>query len=318
MHISLPSRLNLLKHIARVQPPVVPTTIRSKPELKVLAIGCSELVAKFRNPNYTEPSRAQITRSLDFFNNSTRALDWTVASYNDIPDVRDEQHRATGSTQKIKIPPHLLRPLPEVLLLGHTNAGKSSLVNTLLLEGRNARAIEHAYVSKRAGYTKTLNCFNIGNRLRIVDSPGYGERGQLSQGQAVIDYVSERKVLRRAFVLIDGVAGFRDQDFVIVDHLVEAGVPFEIIFTKVDDVVRRHFLKVKPGAPKDVMSQHNENVKRHFAYMIEASGLDQLVTDPRIFFTNSSTNRWVPRRLGYDMVRQAIHEACLLDKAPID
>ena len=58
--------------------------------------------------------------------------------------------------------------LPEIVLAGKSNVGKSSLINTLL----NRKSL--AYVGKRPGKTRLLNFYEVNQQFMMVDVPGYG------------------------------------------------------------------------------------------------------------------------------------------------
>lgn len=334
----------LVSSVPRSASPVIPKKAAKFKQLLPSVITPNQLTSRFRDDEYLQFTDEQSTSSQLFFNNSKIKLDWSTASYDEIPDVKfnrlqeqkeekyekmeaynkTEYHESVYNSKKsFGIKPDLLIPLPEVLLLGHTNAGKSSLINTLLLnreENKSATlTTEHAFVSKRAGYTKTLNCFSVGNQLRIIDSPGYGEFGQSAQGKVVIDYITNRPFLRRAFVLVDSVMGFREEDVVIINHLLEAGVPFEVVFSKVDEVIRKHLsnLKVKLSVPEDqklkqkqLIEQGNKNIINYYHKLIANSGVEELVTIPRILFNNAETNKFTKRRYGYKEIRYMILQSC--------
>src|SRR5262249_54761099 len=89
--------------------------------------------------------------------------------------------------------------LPEVALAGRSNVGKSSLVN--VLTGRTALA----RTSNTPGRTQELNFFALGDRLMLVDLPGYGyARAPRDKADAwtrlVVDYLRGRPSLRRVLV----------------------------------------------------------------------------------------------------------------------
>ncbi|GEQ71265.1 hypothetical protein JCM33374_g4946 [Metschnikowia sp. JCM 33374] len=307
----------------------------------------------FRDASYSHPSAAQITRADSLFYNSHIKHEWTCASFADIPDVkvdrlsmeqqmklssidpynRTEYHEnLMNSKTSFGVDPRLLKPLPEVLLLGHTNAGKSTLINSLFLNkyeaGTANAATEYAYVSKRAGYTKCLNCYNVGNKLRVIDSPGYGQFGEESQGQVVLDYIQRRKQLRRTFMIIDSSRGIREEDAVLVEYLIDNGASFEIIFTKVDVLVQKQFPKINMRPDKndidsriksyELAKDGNSKVVQYFREVIEKAGLRELATLPRIIFNNSHTNKILLKRYGFRDVRFAIAESCgIVESAPI-
>lgn len=290
----------------------------------------SDLNAYFSPPDLPPPSAVEISKSDAFFYKSKFAHIWTCALYDEIPDVkverlsvaRDEKLSKMDSqklqTMAVKtsfgVPMQNLRRLPEVLLLGHTNAGKSTLVNNLLLTKQQAKTAnadtELAYVSSRAGFTKCLNCFTVGNRLRVVDSPGYGEFAIHDQGKVVLDYIAHRKQLRRVFMLIDGTVGARDEDLVLIDHLTANGVAFEIVMTKADEVFRKvHKRLGKKSLNRAYATELNSKVVEHFARIIGDAGFAELAMRPRIFFNNSKSTELVPKRYGFREIRHAILES---------
>ncbi|RCK63514.1 MIOREX complex component 8 [Candida viswanathii] len=238
---------------------------------------------------------AQYSRAQHVFRAGKPVLSWTLADYDEIPDVKyarlarerelkynnlDPYHKnettenMLNSRKTFGIKPDLLQPLPEVLVIGHTNAGKSSLINRLLLDKEKLKRQDQlAYVSARAGYTKTMNCFTISNKFRIVDSPGFGWHGEEVQGKMVIDYIEKRDLLKMVYFLVDTTAGLREEDTAIVDHLIELGVPFSIIFTKVDNpkVVEKLALTFEVSCRKFISDDNG--VRDIRASILEATGI---------------------------------------------
>lgn len=124
-------------------------------------------------------------------------------------------------------------PGPEVGFVGRSNVGKSSLINALT--GRNALA----RVSHTPGRTQQLNFFNLGNRLMLVDMPGYGfakvsKKMRADWDELIFGYLRGRAVLRCVFVLIDSRHGLKDSDREVMDMLDRAGVSYRIVLTKTD------------------------------------------------------------------------------------
>lgn len=323
-------------------PPADPTTLIITP---------NKLNANFQNEIYGNPTPGQLSRSQQFFNTCKIKLDWTLNDYKEIPDVklrdlsesrelkfakvepynRSSQYYKTASKSKktFGITPDLLKPLPEILLLGNTNVGKSTLINTLFLNKLDANTAgalhEYAFTSRRAGYTKTLNCFNVNNKLRIIDTPGYGQFGETKQGETVMDYIENRRILRTVFLLIDGNQGFSELDMNMLSFLMEQGVSFDIIFTKVDQVIKnslpRELLTFRKGDIEkftredrifnaDAIEIGNQNVIKHFVQLIEEAGLDEATTVPRIFFNTGVPSPLLPGRYGYKEIRYAILQSC--------
>jgi GTP-binding protein len=123
--------------------------------------------------------------------------------------------------------------LPEFAFIGRSNVGKSSLINMLTKQEGLAR------VSKTPGRTREINFFKINAAWGLVDLPGYGyakvSKSQRDQfNEFVSEYLLERENLCGAFVLIDSRHTPQKIDLAFVSWLIEAELPFALIFTKTD------------------------------------------------------------------------------------
>ncbi|KAG0696008.1 P-loop containing nucleoside triphosphate hydrolase protein [Suillus ampliporus] len=106
--------------------------------------------------------------------------------------------------------------LPEIVVTGRANVGKSSLLNSVI--GRR----DLLFTSKKAGRTQTLNFFRVGShpgRLVVVDSPGYGARGRPEWGALFNHYLENRKQLCRVFILISAAHGMGATDEAMLSSL---------------------------------------------------------------------------------------------------
>ena len=135
-----------------------------------------------------------------------------------------------SNTDVTKCPPE---NRPEYAFIGRSNVGKSSLINML------CRRKGLALTSSTPGKTLLINHFLINNDWHLVDLPGYGyaQRGKQARDQlrAIIeDYILERKQLTSLFVLIDSRHAPQKIDLEFMEWLGENGVPFAIVFTKID------------------------------------------------------------------------------------
>ncbi len=123
--------------------------------------------------------------------------------------------------------------LPEVAFAGRSNVGKSSLVNALT--GRRTLA----RVSHTPGRTQQINFFRLGERLMLVDLPGYGF-ARASRGRArswtglTRDYLRGRPTLRRLCLLVDARRGLKENDRELLDMLDRAAVSYQAVLTKID------------------------------------------------------------------------------------
>lgn len=123
--------------------------------------------------------------------------------------------------------------LPEFPFIGRSNVGKSSLLN--LLTGRKGLA----KVSARPGHTQLINFFTINDQWRLVDLPGYGyarvsKDAQEKFAEIITGFLLKRPVIRRVFVLIDSRHEPHRIDLEFVSWLAGCGVPYVLVFTKVD------------------------------------------------------------------------------------
>jgi len=123
--------------------------------------------------------------------------------------------------------------LPEYAFIGRSNVGKSSLINMLVDNKKLAK------ISGKPGKTQLINHFKINGNWFLVDLPGYGyatvSKGKRSTFQKFIqDYFITRKNLINAFVLVDSRHTPQKIDLEFMQWLGEHGIPFSIIFTKID------------------------------------------------------------------------------------
>ena len=124
---------------------------------------------------------------------------------------------------------------PEVLLVGRSNVGKSSLINALC----NKKAL--AFTSSKPGHTRLLNYYNVDDKLYLVDAPGYGfAKGGFDLdklfGEMMEDYFSKASRIKRVLVLLDSRRELNEDDVDIINFLVEKDIKYTLIFTKVDKV----------------------------------------------------------------------------------
>lgn len=138
--------------------------------------------------------------------------------------------------------------LPEYAFIGRSNVGKSSLIN--MLTGRNGLA----KTSSTPGKTMLINHFLINDKWYIVDLPGYGyaRRGKDSREELrrmIEGYVLHRAQMTNLFVLVDSRHEPQKIDLEFMEWCGENGVPFSIVFTKMDKLGKiiggRHVVEYK-------------------------------------------------------------------------
>ena len=131
---------------------------------------------------------------------------------------------------------------PEFLLVGRSNVGKSSFINTLIERKNFARA------SSKPGKTQTLNFYLINKTFYLVDVPGYGYASvakdkQRKFGLMIEDYLKTRQNLKRVFLLIDYRHKPSEDDKLMYDFLKYYNLDITIIATKYDKITKNNRLK---------------------------------------------------------------------------
>ena len=124
---------------------------------------------------------------------------------------------------------------PEFLLVGRSNVGKSSFINTLI--GRK----NYARTSSNPGKTQTINFYLVNDEFYLVDAPGYGfanlsKAKQKKFGLMMEDYLINRKNLKCVFMLVDFRHKLSNDDIMMYNFLKYYKVPVVIVATKTDKI----------------------------------------------------------------------------------
>ncbi len=152
--------------------------------------------------------------------------------------------------------------LPEYAFIGRSNVGKSSLINMICERKSLAR------VSKKPGKTQLINYFQIEKRWYLVDLPGYGyaklsKKHRQSLRIMIEGYLSDRRQLSCAFVLIDANVPPQSIDIEFINWMGSQQIPFAIIFTK-SDRLSPNKLDSNVALFKKTMSQYWTNMPPYF------------------------------------------------------
>jgi GTP-binding protein len=122
--------------------------------------------------------------------------------------------------------------LREVVFLGRSNVGKSSLINALT--GQKGLA----FTSNTPGRTQTINFYRVGGNLYFVDVPGYGYArvplGVVGSWKQLIEQYLEGNRAALALVILDARRGWMDKDLELKDWLDDRQQPYMVIVTKMD------------------------------------------------------------------------------------
>jgi len=135
---------------------------------------------------------------------------------------------------------------PEIVLVGRSNAGKSSLINAMW-----RRPV--AFVSSKPGKTTVLNFYNVGDSYRVVDSPGYGYARKASELQAgfrgIEVYLNARQTLKGLLIIIDSKRSVEPEEKWLIDFCRKNKVPVVAVLNKCDKLNQK-----ERGAQKKVWS----------------------------------------------------------------
>ncbi len=173
--------------------------------------------------------------------------------------------------------------LPEFALVGRSNVGKSSLINTLL----NKKSI--AKTSSKPGKTILINHFKINDKFYLVDLPGYGYARTSKQIIKEIklihkSYFKTRKQLLFTLLLIDSRHKLQKIDLEFMKYLNNMMCPFVIVFTKSD--------KIKSDILNDKIKLYKDSLISYWEVL------------PEIFVTSASDNKGVDEIL--EFINQSI------------
>lgn len=120
----------------------------------------------------------------------------------------------------------------EIAFAGHSNVGKSTLINKLFNRKNLAR------VSSVPGKTATINFYGLEN-IYFVDLPGYGyakvAKSEKERWSGLIDgYLSSERDIRLVFMLVDMRHAPTKDDLKMIDYLIDTEMPFVLVLTKAD------------------------------------------------------------------------------------
>ena len=125
----------------------------------------------------------------------------------------------------------------EFLILGRSNVGKSSFINTIINRKNMAKT------SSKPGKTTTLNFYKVNDEFYIVDVPGYGyaatSKKQIEKfGVMIEEYLKQRPYLKHVFLLVDYRHKPTEDDVLMYKFLKYYNLPVTIVATKYDKVNR--------------------------------------------------------------------------------
>lgn len=142
--------------------------------------------------------------------------------------------------------------LPEIVLVGKSNVGKSSFINTMINRKKLART------SSEPGKTRQINFYNIDEKFYFVDLPGYGyskmsKKEQEQVGHFIEEYLFNRKQIALIIFLVDIRHKPTENDKLMYNYVISAKLPFIILTNKADKIA---ITKVE-GVCKEIQNELN-------------------------------------------------------------
>ena len=127
--------------------------------------------------------------------------------------------------------------LPEIVLVGKSNVGKSSFINTMINRKKLART------SSEPGKTRQINFYNIDEKFYFVDLPGYGyskmsKKEQEQVGKFIEEYLFNRKEISLIIFLVDIRHKPTENDKLMYNYIISSGLPAIILANKADKIAK--------------------------------------------------------------------------------
>jgi GTP-binding protein len=163
-------------------------------------------------------------------------------------------------------------------MIGRSNVGKSSLINTLVNNSTLSKT------SVKPWKTQLINFFLINDAWNLVDLPGYGYAKLWKSDRAywidtTHDYFVRSKYLKKVFVLVDWSIQPQKIDIDFIYSLEEEHIPFDIVMTKIDKT-----------------NQKNLSLYRR---LLEENLKTFVSSRPNIFTISNVSKRWRDQLLDY-------------------
>ena len=127
--------------------------------------------------------------------------------------------------------------MPEIVLVGKSNVGKSSFINTMI----NRKSL--ARTSSEPGKTRQINFYNIDKTFYFVDLPGYGyskmsKKEQEQVGKFIEEYLFNRKQIALIIFLIDIRHSPTENDKLMYNYIISSKLPCIILANKADKIAK--------------------------------------------------------------------------------
>ena len=140
--------------------------------------------------------------------------------------------------------------LKEIVFIGKSNVGKSSLINALVKNKNLAKT------SSKPGYTKLLNYFEIDEKFYLVDAPGYGYTASggklLDSFSKMMETYFDNPSLAGVVFIVDSRHKLSKDDIDFYNFIVEKDIPFVLVASKSDKLNQSEKAQIKKHITKDL------------------------------------------------------------------
>jgi GTP-binding protein len=159
-------------------------------------------------------------------------------------------------------------PFPEVVIVGKSNAGKSSLINHL------TQKKDLAHVSDTPGKTQTLNFYKIDDDFILVDLPGYGfaKRSKSQQkdwASHLTEYLDARQQIKLILLLLDIRRPLSEEDARFIEWAQFHRKPILVLFSKADKLTASQKSKSEKLLALSIQSHSSDRTIPYLSYSIK-------------------------------------------------
>ncbi len=171
--------------------------------------------------------------------------------------------------------------MPEVILCGRSNVGKSSLINSLFNRKNLAK------ISSTPGKTRSINYYSVDDKFYLVDLPGYGyaktgKSERLRWAKLIGEFIEKSDHVNLAFHIIDSRHKPSDLDIKLNTLLNANEIPYLIILSKADKLTQAEFKSAKERVVQ-VFPEINPQENIQFYSTVKKKGRKEIL---RILFEN--------------------------------